>query len=61
MFGVWMIGLPAQPIVSHRWSSVNKKTMFGGPLGAVLSLIPLLQPASEKAAAAEPPATKLRN
>src|ERR1022692_3344376 len=29
MFGVWMIGLPAQAIMSQRWSSVRMKTMFG--------------------------------
>jgi hypothetical protein len=30
MFGVRIIGLPMQDMVSQRWSSVNKKIMFGG-------------------------------
>ena len=30
IFGVWIMGLPMQDMVSQRWLSVNKKIMFGG-------------------------------
>ena len=32
MFGVCIMGLPMQDIVSQRWSSVSRKMIFGGAI-----------------------------
>jgi hypothetical protein len=60
IFGVRIIGLPAQPIVSARWSSVSRNMIFGGFLGPELPMIPLSQPARDNPAATELPAESLR-
>ncbi|MBA7649559.1 hypothetical protein ES703_57356 [subsurface metagenome] len=62
IFGVWIMGLPAQPIASARWSSVSKKMMFGCLLAAARrSASSVSQPAKDNAAAMEPPAARDRN
>jgi hypothetical protein len=61
ILGVWMIGFPAQPIASARWSSVSKKIMLGCLFAAVRASARFwLQPAKDIAAAIELPAARDR-
>src|SRR4051794_20014497 len=34
MLGVWMLGLPAAPMASQRWSSEMTRTMLGRVVGS---------------------------
>jgi hypothetical protein len=62
MFGVWIMGLPMQDMVSQRWSSVNMKIMFGGFAGEDLAVSNWpRQPVIGKAVVAAVPATSFTN
>jgi hypothetical protein len=58
---VWIIGLPAQPIASARWSSVSRKIIFGCFFEAVWRWVRFWShPVKNIAAATEPPAARDR-